>query len=181
MTSTSNIQYSPQELLSLQADPLGLSPMPEDTRQRFLRFKLFGGNGVLLPLQDITEVKQLATTDILPVPEFPSSILGVCNWRGEILWLVDLNALLDDRPLWTQVPLLDQPMVIVVQSAQQSMGLVVEQVDDIELIAPESIHVQTDDLCSPTLAPYVTGYLPDHQGIVLDPVAMVGALLQGPP
>lgn len=180
MTSAVSIHPLTPRVISTQVDPLGLSPIPEDTRQRFLRFKLLGENESLLPLHDIAEVKTLATNDILPVPDLKNSVLGVCNWRGEILWLVDLNALVGARPLWSQVPLLEEPIAIIVQLAQQSVGLVVEQVSDIELITPETIHLETD-LCSPTLAPYVAGYLPDHQGMILDTAAIVGHLLQGSP
>lgn len=155
-----------------QIDPLGLEPIPDDTRQRFLRFKLAEENRTLLPLQDITEVLQLATVEILPIPDISESMLGVCNWRGEILWLADLNALVGNSPLWQQVPLLDRPVVIVVQSTQKTIGLVVQQVDDVELIEPESIHQQTD-LYSPALAPYVTGYLSEHEGTVLNAIAIV--------
>jgi len=177
MTSAISVLASSLETISAHSDPLGLEPIPDDTRQRFLRFKLAGVNGSLLPLQAIAEVKQLATADILPVPEIANSVLGVCNWRGEILWLVDLNSLMGERPLWDQVPLLEQATAIVVQSAQHSIGLVVEHVDDVELIEPELIDQQTE-LSSPTLAPYVTGYLPDHKGVVLDARAIVEHFLQ---
>lgn len=177
MTSAISVLESSLETISVHNDPLGLEPIPDDTRQRFLRFKLSGANGSLLPLQAIAEVKQLAIADILPVPDIANSVLGVCNWRGEILWLVDLNALIGERPLWEQVPRLEQPTAIVVQSAQHSIGLVVEHVDDLELIAPELIDQQTE-LSSPTLAPYVSGYLPDHKGMVLDAGAVVEHFLQ---
>lgn len=177
MAPTINVLQSPREETAVHSDPLGLEPIPEDTRQRFLRFRLAGENRTLLPLQNIAEVRYLETADILPVPEISSSVLGVCNWRGEILWLADLNALIGDSPLWRQTPLLEQPVAIVVQSAQKSVGLVVEQVDDIELLDPTSIRQQTD-ICSPTLAPFIVGYLPEHKGTVLDSIAIVECLLQ---
>lgn len=177
MTSAISVLESSLKTISAYSDPLGLEPIPDDTRQRFLRFKLSGVNGSLLPLQDIAEVKQLTTVDILPVPEIANSVLGVCNWRGEILWLVDLNALIGEPSLWDQAPLLEQPTAIVVQSAQHSIGLVVEHVDDVELIEPGLIDQQTE-LSSPTLAPYVAGYLPEHKGMVLDVEAIVEHFLQ---
>ncbi|MBX2866264.1 MAG: chemotaxis protein CheW [Leptolyngbyaceae cyanobacterium MAG.088] len=185
MTSITPIKSVPNSIKSVfanqnQIDPLGLSPIPEDTRQRFLRFKLLGANQSLFPLRDIAEVKQLSITDILPIPDVNSSVLGVCNWRGDILWLIDLNALLGDRPLWTQVPQLEQPTAIIVQSAQRPIGFLIEHVDDVELIAPESL-LDSIELSSSTLAPYVTGYLPDHGGMVLDAIAIIKNLLQEPP
>ena len=172
-----NLLQLPLEGTATQKDPLGLEPIPEDTRQRFLRFRLSGENGAFLPVQDILAVRPLKTTDILPIPEISSSILGVCSWHSEILWLIDLNVLVGDLPLWEQAPVLEEPIAIVVQSPQQSVGLVVEKVDDVELLDPASLH-QPTDLCPSELTPFVVGYLPDHQGTVLDAIAIVEYFLQ---
>lgn len=180
MTFIANTLQSPLQETSAQIDPLGLVPIPEDTRQRFLRFRILKEQRTFLSLNNIAEVRQLSLLDILPVPETSSSMLGVCNWRGEILWIADLNALVGSPPLWHQVPLLEQAMVIVVKIAQKTVGLVVEQVDDIELIEPQVIDQQTD-LFDSTLAPYVMGYLTNHQGMILDTAAIVENLCQTPP
>lgn len=164
---------------ALQIDPLGLEPIPDNTYQRFLRFNLSGESRTLLPLTDIAEVRQLEIAEILPIPEVSSCVLGVCNWRGEILWLVDLNVLVGDDSLWQQNPLIEQPVVMVVQSNQQSVGLVISQVEDVELVEPESIHPQTD--VGPTAwGPFIVGYLPDHRGVVLDATAIVERSLRNP-
>lgn len=165
---------------SLELDPLGLDPIPEDTRQRFLRFNLSGENGTLLPLEVVVEVLQLEPVEILPVPEVPAYLLGVCSWRGEILWLVDINVLVGYSPLWYQTPMLKQPMVIVAESGERMVGLVVEQVDDVEMIAPETLHLP-NELHSTALAPFVMGYVPHHGGTVLDVDVIVERSLQAPP
>ncbi|MEM8610981.1 MAG: chemotaxis protein CheW [Cyanobacteria bacterium P01_H01_bin.105] len=177
MVSATNelLQFSSQELAD-KIDPLGLEPIPDDTRQRFLRFQLEGENRMLLPLQDILEVRQLATIEILPIPDVSDFMLGVCNWRGKILWLADLNALVGNSPLWHQAPLLEQPVAIVVQSTQKTVGLIVRQVDDVELIEPDSIQ-QRANLHSPELASYTVGDLPDFRGTVLNAIAIVEHLL----
>ncbi|MEO0868163.1 MAG: CheW domain-containing protein [Cyanobacteria bacterium J06642_11] len=108
-------------------DPLGLEPIPEDTRERFLRFRTCGGEVTLLPLQDVAAVLQLTTTELLPIPDVSSWLLGVCNWRGEMLWLVDVNSLLGNMPLWRQMPMLENTMIIVVQSGDRSVGHVAQQ------------------------------------------------------
>lgn len=156
----------------LQPDPLGLAPVPEDTRQRFLRFRVSGENVTLLPLAKVAEVLQLTTAEILPIPDVPPWLLGMCNWRGEMLWLADVSRLMGEVPLWRQVPTLEHPMVIVVRSDERAVGLLVEQVDDVDLIAPETIvHLNTID--SPILAPLVAGHLPNHQGIILDAALLI--------
>ncbi len=181
MTSTAtNLPPSALQEAAALSDPLGLMPIPEDTRQRFLRLRLSGENETLLPLEVIAEVLQLELAEILPVPEMPDCLLGVCNWRGEILWLADLNVLVGSPPLWHQTPGLERPMVIVAESGDRKVGLVVERVDDVELAAPETLHMPTE-FESTAIAPFVMGYLPNHKGTVLDVDVIVERSLQGPP
>ena len=181
MASTAvNQLQSALQAVSTLSDPLGLEPIPENTRQRFLRFKLSGESDALLPLETIAEVLQLEPIEILPVPEVQAHLLGVCHWRGEILWLTDINLLVGASPLWNQMPFLEQSMVMVVESGNRKVGLVVEQVEDVEKISPETLHLPTE-LDSTTLAPFVMGYLPNHSGTVLDVDVIVERSLQGPP
>ncbi|MEM6836782.1 MAG: chemotaxis protein CheW [Cyanobacteria bacterium P01_C01_bin.120] len=168
------------EETAAQRDPLGLAPIPEDKRRRFLQFRLAEESKILLPLHEVVEVLQLETSEILPVPEMPSWILGVCNWRGEVLWLTDLNTLVGNSPLCQQDPTLEQLIAVIVQSEGCSVGLVVNQVDDVEQFDPEHIH-QQEGLYSAGLAAIVAGYLPDHKGIVLDVSATVERSRQKPP
>ena len=162
-------------------DPLGLTPLPEENRQRYLRFMLSQKNEALIPLSEIVEVMHLGTEDILPVPNMANCVLGICSWQGETLWLVDLNHMVGDRPLHQQssfrlcssaVP----SVVIVVQTKWKSLGLVVEQVSDVDLFDESSIH-QVSGLCPPDLEPYVLGYCPEQKGIVLSVDKMLNAPL----
>ncbi|MGB7086640.1 MAG: chemotaxis protein CheW [Phormidesmis sp.] len=159
-----------------QRDPLGLTPLPVDNRQRFLRFMLSQKNDVLLPLDHILEVMQLALDDIFPVPDMPSCVLGVCSWQGETLWLVDLNHLVGYLPLCQQSRLLTPPIVIVVQSERRSLGLVVEQVSDIDLFDEDKIHMRSG-LCPISLEPFVFGYCPQQGGTVLSVAKIVNSPL----
>ena len=148
-------------------DPLGLTPLPIDSRQRYLRFILSQKREVLIPLFNILEVMQLAFEDILPVPNMPSCVLGVCGWQSEALWLVDLNSMVGDRPLLQQPTNAVALTIIVVQTQEKSLGLVVEGVSDINLFDPAHIRMEKG-LCPPSLEPYVLGYCPDRADIVLD-------------
>ncbi len=155
-------------------DPLGLIPLPVDNRQRFLRFMLSRRNDALLPLDQILEVMQLPLEDIFPVPDMAGCILGVCSWRGETLWLVDLNHLAGYAPLFQQVQMLASPVVIVIQQDGRSLGLVVEQVSDVDLFDEENIRMESG-LCPPDLEPFVLGYCPQQGGTVLSASAIVNA------
>ncbi len=177
LTQNGTASVSTFELLGTvetKPDPLGLIPLPVDNRQRFLRFVLSQRNEALLPLDQILEVMQLPLEDIFPVPDMPGCILGVCGWRGETLWLVDLNHLVGYAPLCQQVQMLASPVVIVVQQNGRPLGLVVEQVSDIDLFDEKTIRMESG-LCPPDLEPFVLGYCPQQGGTVLNAPAIVNA------
>lgn len=153
-------------------DPLTLEPLPPETRQRLLRFPLSPRETALLPLDRIVEILRLNVADILPVPEMPTCVLGICNWRGEMLWLIDLNHLVGCPPVITPGQVSASPVAMVVQVNDHSMGLVVSQVNDIELHQLEQLQSATPGLFPPKLLPFVLGALPGVKGIVLDITAI---------
>lgn len=163
-------------LTSTKPDPLGLTPLPIDNRKRYLRFMLSQESNTLLPLDEIVEIVQLALEEIFPVPDMPGCILGVCSWQGETLWLVDLNHLVGYTPLYQQSQLVAPPVVIVVQSAGYSLGLVVEQVSDIDLFEEAKVHMELG-LCPLSLEPFVLGFCPQQGGIVLNIASIVNSPL----
>ena len=148
----------------LTSDP----PLLEDSRQKFLRFSLGSQDSGMLPLEKISEVLSVAVADILPVPEMPSCVLGIYNWRGKMLWLIDLENFAD-RPLLSQQGRgLDSLRAMVIQIEGQYRGLVVQYINDIELYDAEQLQPPLRGLFPPRLLPFVKGYLPGANGIVLD-------------
>lgn len=160
------------EGIFLNPDPLGLDPVPEDTRQRFLQFQICGGEVALLPLMDIAAVLQLTIAELLPIPDVSPWLLGVCNWRGEMLWLADTNSLLGKTSLWSQTPMVKDAMIIVIQADGQSVGLAVEQVDDVALIAAERI-IQPENFDSVAVDSLVMGHLANHGGRILNAAYLI--------
>lgn len=144
-------------------------PLPPETRQRLLRFPCCE-ESALLPLDDITEIIRLNVTEILPVPEMPNCVLGICNWRGEMLWLVNLNQLVGATPLTFAETV--TPIAMVIQVNEQVVGLVVSQVHDIELHDLQLLQPAVTGLFSPQLLPFVKGVLLGGRGIVLDVTAI---------
>ncbi|WP_017315452.1 chemotaxis protein CheW [Mastigocladopsis repens] len=144
-------------------DPLGLEPLPPETKlSKLLRFPLGIQDIGLLPLEQITEIIRVNLTEILPVPEMPSCILGICNWRGEMLWLLDLNHLVGYPPLTAAV----SPVAMVVTVNQYTVGLVVPQVDDIELHDLQQLQRASSGLFPPKLLPFVLGALPNGSTVL---------------
>jgi positive phototaxis protein PixI len=161
-------------LTTTSLNPLLSEPLPADTRQKFLRFSLDQQDSALLPLEKITQLLRVNVTEILPIPETPGCVLGVCSWQGEMLWLVDLDGLISDRSVQPQTDL--SLFVMVIQSHDSYLGLATQQIGDIELHDAEQIQPATLGLFPPSLQPFVLGVLPEHSSAVLN----VTAILQCP-
>ena len=69
--------------------------LAEKTRgQQFLRFRLYPDTKVMLPIRQITEVLKIQFGQIVPIPQMQPWVMGVYNWRGDILWMLDLGDLI---------------------------------------------------------------------------------------
>ena len=123
--------------------------------EKFLRFQL-GAEGIaLLPLNVIKQVMQVSVNEILPVPQMPGCVLGIYNWRGEMLWLVDIGQLVGFPPLGSS----ENVMAIAIQIEDKTLGLVVRQINDIERHHLHQINLPAIGLFAPELMPYLQGYL----------------------
>jgi positive phototaxis protein PixI len=145
-----------------------LDTIPKESRQRLLRFPLGFQDSAMLPLEQITEILRVDVAEILPLPEMPSCVLGICNWRGEMLWVVDLDNLVGYPSLFRQERGSHLVIVMVVQVNNESVGLGVQQVNDIELHDLEKLLPVVPGLFSPSLEPLVLGTLSGCGDAVLD-------------
>ena len=62
-------------------------------KKQFLRFFLHPDTNLMLPIKQITEVLKIQFGQIVPIPQMPAWVMGVYNWRGNILWMIDLGHL----------------------------------------------------------------------------------------
>lgn len=75
-----------------------------------------------VPLSAIEEVGRLPP--VTRLPGVPSWLLGVANWRGRVLAVVDLRAELGEPP----VPATRRTRVVVLRAAGVTVGLVADSV-----------------------------------------------------
>jgi positive phototaxis protein PixI len=108
---------------------------PSASVQKFLGLHLPPDLNVLLPTPALTEILPITPLEITPVPESAAIVVGVYNWRGEVLWLVDLGYLFDQTPLFQQRYRQIGYSVIVIQFQNHALGLVVNQIGEIQTIA----------------------------------------------
>jgi positive phototaxis protein PixI len=147
-----------------------------DTAQKFLSFNLGVKDTAVISLEYITEVMQVSLAEICGVPQMPSSVLGIYNWRGEMLWLVDVEEMLGYSPLLYSANMLSKMMAIVLQIDGKSLGLLVRQLMDIESLDSGQIKPTSGELFSPDIASFLQGYFinsAEELIITLDAAAIV--------
>lgn len=174
----------------LTENPLGLQQKAETTTvvgQQFLRFHLFPDTTVLLPVTQMIEVLTIPVNHIVPIPNMPTWVMGVYNWRGEILWNIDLGSLLALTPLYQQAITRANYTTIVLVSRQKlagknqitgrkAIGVVVDRVEDMEWCNTDLIQSPPQSSITPEIAPFLRGYWLKPNGemlMVLDGEAII--------
>ncbi|MBD2521347.1 chemotaxis protein CheW [Nostoc sp. FACHB-133] len=147
-----------------------------ETKEKFLSFNLGVKDTAVISLQHITEVLQVSLPEICGVPQMSSSILGIYNWRGEMLWLVDLEAMLGYPPISQGANLISIMMAIVLENNGKYLGLLVKQLIDIEWLDIQQMKPQSPELFYPRISPFLQGYfINDSEDIIfnLDAIALI--------
>ncbi len=146
----------------MEGEVIALTNQEEEEKtpemQRFLRFQLGQEDLCLLPTEGVLQVLTIALEELLPVPQMPGCVMGVYNWRGELLWLVDFQHLVGLKPLLSEDANLTNCMTIVVKLNNKVMGLVVNRVEDIEELDCNQMQPLTAGLFSSELLEFLQGY-----------------------
>lgn len=129
-----------------------------ETQEKFLSFSLGNNDKAVIPLQHITEVLQVSLPDICGVPQMPSYVLGIYNWRGEILWLVDLEEMLGYTSLLQGANLLAKMMAIILEIDGKYLGFLVRNLMDIEWLSQGQIKLPSTDCLSAKISDFIQGY-----------------------
>jgi positive phototaxis protein PixI len=129
-----------------------------ETKEKFLSFNLGVKDTAVISLQHITEVLQVPLPEICSVPQMSSSVLGIYNWRGEMLWLVDLEAMLGYPPISQGANLISIMMAIVLENNGKYLGLLVKHIIDIELLDIQQMKLPNTELFYPKISPFLQGY-----------------------
>jgi positive phototaxis protein PixI len=150
-----------------------------ETKQKFLSFNLGNNDLAVIQLQHIAEVLQVSLTEICGVPQMPNCVLGIYSWRGEMLWLVDLEEMLGYPPLLEGANLASKMMAIILENNGKNLGLVVRQLTDIEWLNPEKMNPPSAELFYSAMSPFVEGYfINSEEALVFNLDAL--AIIQSP-
>ncbi|MBF2014603.1 MAG: purine-binding chemotaxis protein CheW [Rivularia sp. T60_A2020_040] len=129
-----------------------------DSSEKFLSFNLGIQNTAIISLQNVTEILPVSLNEVCCVPQMPSCVFGIYNWRGSMLWLIDLEAMLGYLPCSDGSNFVAKMMTIVLEKEGKSLGLLVRQIMDIEEFSLEQMKPPSTELVSQEVAPFVQGY-----------------------
>jgi positive phototaxis protein PixI len=150
-----------------------------ETKQKFLSFNLGVKDIAVFSLQYVAEVLQVSLAEVSVVPQMPRSVLGIYNWRGEMLWLVDLEEMLGYPPMLQGSNFISKMMAVVLESDGKFLGLLVRQLTDIEWLDPQEMKSPSTELFYPETSPLLQGYfINDSQQMILSLDAL--AIMQSP-
>ncbi|BAY23657.1 purine-binding chemotaxis protein cheW [Calothrix sp. NIES-2100] len=147
-----------------------------ETKQKFLSFNLGTKDLAVIQLQNIAEVLQVSLAEICGVPQMPNCVLGIYNWRGEMLWLVDLEEMLGYPPLLQGSNLVSKMMALVLENDGKYLGLLVRQLIDIEWLDTENMKAPSAELFYSAMSPFIESYFinPEEEIVFnLDALAII--------
>jgi positive phototaxis protein PixI len=160
-----------------QLIPNGNLPLEDrSTRHQFLKFYLQSNLPVVIAIHQgersaherVTELMNISIDRVVPMPHLPSAVMGVYNWRGEILWIADLARLLQLKPQTPSRTRILQPTIVISNTATtgalKTIGLVVDTIADIEWYEP---HLTPHLPHYLTLSPWLKGYWRSISGEIL--------------
>jgi positive phototaxis protein PixI len=129
-----------------------------ETKQKFLSFSLGLRDTAVIPLEKITEVVQIPLAEICGVPQMPNCVVGIYNWRGEMLWLVDLEEMLGYQPLLQGSNSLSTMMALVLENDGKYLGILIRQLIDIDWLDTQKMQEPSGDVFYPKMIPFLQGY-----------------------
>jgi positive phototaxis protein PixI len=141
---------------------MSTTTLPEQSLQQFLRFQLPGQTPAMVPTQHLTEILSLNLSQIVPISDTNPAMMGVYNWRGEVLWLLDLGCWLGLEPLYKQGLHQGKLNVIIIHRLGQTLGLGVAQVEQMIWCDLSEIQPSLD----PNVPPALAGCLQGHWSVL---------------
>ena len=129
-----------------------------ENKQKYLSFNLGATDTAVIQLEDIIEVIPISFTEICSVPQMHNCILGIYNWRGEMLWVIDLEQMLGYTAITQEAHLISKMMVIIVQAQGKSLGLLVRKLIDIHWLDTDFMKSPESELFKSEVIPVLRGY-----------------------
>lgn len=142
-------------------------PLQNPEGDLYLRFFVESGEEFALPAMGIREVLALAPAQITPVPNVSPLLMGVLNFRGQVVWVSDVGQFLGNTKLLNteraEIP------IIVIESQDTMVGLAVEQVKGMDWLNFDAL-VPPSSSATDSVSPFVKG---EWQGLSESPLRLL--------
>jgi twitching motility protein PilI len=138
----------------------------------YLKFQLNQQTGAALPVKHTQEALVIPGELVTPMPNMPSCILGLMNWRSQIIWAIDLPKMFNlESPDNRQ-----QYNIIVIRLDSLILGLVVQEITGTIKFLAEDIRSPLGQV-NPSLTPYLSGCFihKEEMLLVLDTSSIVNS------
>jgi twitching motility protein PilI len=129
----------------------------------YLKFQLSQQTPAVLSMSRAQEVVVLPVERLTPMPNMPPFVMGLLNRRSKVLWLIDLARMLG---LPGDLSNVQHYNLIIINSGSVSLGLIVQAVEGVVRLTPESIQSPLGQVSS-GLVPYLRGCVLQEQEILL--------------
>ncbi len=130
--------------------------------EQFLSFYLEANQPALLPTQQLLEIVKVSLTEITAIAGLAPSVMGIYNWRGDVIWVVDLASLLGYEPLYSQQyeqeKLQDKCHIIFLRSQDNIIGFAVPRVGQIVKCDISTIQTSALTFANPAMVQACRGY-----------------------
>ncbi|MEN9224628.1 MAG: chemotaxis protein CheW [Thermostichus sp. HHBFW_bins_43] len=116
-----------------------------------------------IPVRQTRQVLQIPKETILPIPDMPDAVLGVCRFQGKLLWLVDLATLFKINPggAWeTKTHATVVTLELIFEGQPRGLGLVIEHLEDILEVSSTEIAPASGEPIPDVLKPYIRSLWP---------------------
>ncbi|MBC1220324.1 purine-binding chemotaxis protein CheW [Nostoc sp. UCD121] len=142
---------------------LPLKPTQNNLTDSYLKFQLNQQTAAVLSMKHTQEAILVPIESVTSMPNMPTCILGLMNWRSRIIWVVDLPRMLNLESLDYR---LRQYSTIVIQVESLVLGLVVQEIKGTTKFIADEIHSPIGQVAS-SLVPYLCGCVVQQEEILL--------------
>jgi purine-binding chemotaxis protein CheW len=163
-------------LATEEAEVASTLPPKQSAGDFYLRFFVESGEEFALPAMDIREVLSLAIDQVTPIPNISPVLMGVINFRGQVVWVADAGQFFLENAKSINTDRLELS-VLVVECQELMVGFAIEQVKGMEWMGLEDLFtsVNTPD----SLVALLKGECPSENGksvYILDSTAIVRSM-----
>jgi purine-binding chemotaxis protein CheW len=163
-------QLSSLDVSNYDTDPETLASFPSPQNPEgdlYLRFFVESGEEFAIAAMGIREVLSIAPDQITPVPNVSPLLMGVLNFRGQVIWISDIGQFLGGMRLLnterTEIP------IIVIESQDVMVGLASERVKGMEWLNLDTL-TPSSGPTTDSMTPFLKG---EWQGISENPLRLL--------